>query len=333
MTDTQLFIEKLKLKCNKKISFIDEVSSVLDINYDAAYRRITLKTKLDFNEVVKLSKYFKVPLNDFVNDTKENYFFAKKTIEVKSLKDLESYFISLNKTFLPFQNRSQNKIFYSAKDLPIFYLFNNPILLKFKIYVWLYILEPNLTDRRMSYKDFEVPQNLIKIMSETGEIYNNLIITELWGYEILESIINQINFFYDLKLLDFHSAIKICDNLKLIVDEVELAAKNGYRNNLNKTPFNLYSNDLLLLNNNVYFKGFMKRTLFSPYSLLSYYLIEDQEVCLEYEELLKNQLDNSKLLSNTGLKDRILFFKPKYQKIKDLEKKILFYRDFPLNNF
>lgn len=332
MSVFQLFINKLKSKCNENISFIDEVSSVLDINYDAAYRRVTNKTKINFEEAVKLSAYFNVPLNQFVDNSQEGYFLVKKTKEIKSILDLENYFKTLNNSLKQFQNKKTSSIFYSAKDLPIFYLLNNQELLRFKIYAWLYILEPTTVNKSSTFEDFKIPLNLEREATITGEMYKNITITEIWSYGVLDSVINQINYFYDLKLINFHTAKKICENLRKIIEEIELASQNGYKNNKFKTPYNLYSNELLLLNNNIYFKTHFNKALFSPYSLLSFYLTEDQEVCLEYEKLLKEQLLHSKLLSRIGLKDRILFFKPKYQKINELERKLEFYKDFSVNN-
>jgi len=49
------FIKYLKEKSQNNISFVDEIASVLDIGYDAAYRRINLKTSLTLEESVKLA--------------------------------------------------------------------------------------------------------------------------------------------------------------------------------------------------------------------------------------------------------------------------------------
>ena len=57
------FIDYLKSKSNDKTSFIEEIASVLDIGYDAAYRRINNKTNLSLDESVKLAKHYKISLN------------------------------------------------------------------------------------------------------------------------------------------------------------------------------------------------------------------------------------------------------------------------------
>lgn len=46
------FFSLIKKKLPDNISLVEEVASVLDINYDAAYRRINEKTELSFKEVM-----------------------------------------------------------------------------------------------------------------------------------------------------------------------------------------------------------------------------------------------------------------------------------------
>ena len=57
------FIKLLKEKSKDNTSFVDEMADVLDIGYDAAYRRINLKTNLSLEESVKLAKHYNISLN------------------------------------------------------------------------------------------------------------------------------------------------------------------------------------------------------------------------------------------------------------------------------
>ena len=57
------FIKYLREKSSNTASFVDEIASILDIGYDAAYRRINNKTNLSLEEGVHLAKHFKISLN------------------------------------------------------------------------------------------------------------------------------------------------------------------------------------------------------------------------------------------------------------------------------
>ena len=57
------FFKHLKAKSPDNTSFVEEIAGVLDIGYDAAYRRINLKTNLSLEESVILARHYKVSLN------------------------------------------------------------------------------------------------------------------------------------------------------------------------------------------------------------------------------------------------------------------------------
>lgn len=324
--DDQL-IKNLKSKCSKNISFIEEVAMALDINYDAAYRRVNGKTSISLEDAIKLSRYFNISLNNLFNLDKKNVITITKTKEIKNAIDLENYFKNLTHD-LSILNNDKSSIFYSAKDLPIFYVLQDNLLSRFKIYVWLYILNESLPKKNISFEKFIFPPSLTQAAQETGIAYNNVNITELWNYGIIDSVINQISFFFETELLSYESAKLICEDLRKTIKKIEEAAYSGKRQNKKQTEFKLYHNELLNLNNNIIIKNKNKKTLISPYSLLRYYKIEDQYTCNTIDRFLHEQLSNSKLLSNTGLKERILFFKPIYNQIDNLMKRLKLLKQF-----
>jgi hypothetical protein len=115
------------------------------------------------------------------------------------------------------------------------------------------------------------------------------------------------------------------------IEKIENEVHLGQRSDMRKTTFNLYHNELLLLNNNILMNSNNKKMLISPYSLLRYYLIEDKEICQKFERFMKEQIGFSKLISDTSIKETMLFFKPKKDKIDKLKGRIELIRQFPLH--
>lgn len=328
-TDIQ-FINKLKSVCNKNISFIEDVAFVLEINYDAAYRRVTGKTQLSLSDAIKLSKHFKVSINQLYGLNKgASEIMISKTQEIKNVDDLEKYFDHLSRD-LSLLDNNYSSIFYSAKDLPIFYVLQDNLLSRFKLYVWLYILDTEMPKRNIPFEKFILPNSLIRASQNTGRLYNNIKITEQWNHGIINSILNQIKYFFELKLLSHKSAMLICEDLIKTIKKIEESTHLGKRFNEKQTEFNLYYNELLILNNNAIVTTRDKKTLFSPYSLLRYYKIEDPNTCDAVHKFLLEQLNLSTLLSKTGAKERILFFKPKYQQIEFLIKELNHLKEYPI---
>jgi hypothetical protein len=57
------FILKIKSALTENQSVTDEISTVLDISYDAAYRGVTGKTSRSLEESLHLAKHFKISLH------------------------------------------------------------------------------------------------------------------------------------------------------------------------------------------------------------------------------------------------------------------------------
>ncbi|MDP5106899.1 MAG: hypothetical protein NWQ31_12100, partial [Polaribacter sp.] len=68
MIEEEKLFDYIKFKIPENVSFIDEIADVLDISYDAAYRRIKGKTSLTLSESLQLSNRFNFNLNDILID-------------------------------------------------------------------------------------------------------------------------------------------------------------------------------------------------------------------------------------------------------------------------
>lgn len=326
--DNQL-IKLIKKNCNKHISLIEEVAAVLDINYDAAYRRVNNKTSISLNDAIKLTEHFNISMNQ-LNHSNDNKIVVSKTRAIQDLESLELYFNDLNKSLSPLSKNADSSIIYSAKNLPIFYILKNPTFTKFKIYVWMYILNKDLASRNIPYHQFSIPFSLLKATEETSKTFETIKINEIWNYGIIDNSINEISYFYETKLLKYNDAIRMCDILKATINDIDKSCHLGNRYSEYGPEFNLYHNELLPLNNNVLIDYNGTKKLFSPYSLLNYYLIEDQKTCHDFELFLKQQIRISKLLSKSGVKERMLFFKPIYNRIEKLKERIELIKQFPI---
>lgn len=324
-------LNKIKENCDKNISFIEEVADVLDISYDAAYRRINQKTKLSLEDAIKLSLHFNISL-DSLFDEKLSYkkIIINKSEKVSNIYELENYFEKIIKNLLPIKNKEDVNILYAAKDLPLFYFARNPLFSKFKSYTILYLLDKDFPLKKITFESFKLSSRLNHLISSFGEMYYNFNITEIWNERILEQTINQILYFYEIKLLNYATAIKLCDTLKIILEKIEKDTFRGRRNNRTNSKIRLFNSPLLPLNNDVIIKTKNKKTLLSPYLLINYYVIEDQQYIEKYLSLLNNQLHLSNNINNAGVKERMLFFNPKYKQIEKAIQRIELLKQFPI---
>lgn len=304
MTNQELLLRAIKKLLPKEISIIDAIATVLDISYDASHRRVSSKSKFSIEEVVSLCNHYEIAM-DTVFGNKTNVLF-NKTKEVESLDDLILYFKDSFENLKEFKN-SDATIYYSAKDIPLFYTIGGTLLSKFKLYVWLNLLvgKENIS----AFESFHLTQQLQEYTSQLQSIYNDLSIHEIWNDTTINSTIQQIFYFFESGLLTIENAIYLYQDVKNILINLEEKCSK------NKPNYHLYFNELLILNNNVLISNTEKSKLFIPYTMLGYFRTNDLNTTKNASTYFLDQLKNSKSLNLSGTRDRKLFFNKANQKV------------------
>lgn len=319
------FIQYLREKKVTTTSFVDEIASVLDIGYDAAYRRINLKTNLSLEEGVQLAKHFNISLNKLYEVGSQNTIITEKSPRIVNVEDLESYFSKSIDNVIPLTKLKSASIIYSAKDIPLFYTLKDSFITRYKIFVWLKFTNQEMTKNKISFDNFiqTIPSSLLEKAFELGRTYNSINLVEFWNDNTINGTIQQIIYFYESQLLSKELALKICDDLEEIVHHVEKQTiQQSIINSKNYATHNLYKSDLLTMSNIIMVKTAHKKVFFVPYTVLEYLKVEHQDTCNVMEDFFNRQMTNSKLLVHSGEKDRTLFFNKMHQKVNRLRDKI-----------
>jgi hypothetical protein len=325
------FFLKLYDNCKKNISFTEEIASVLDINYDAAYRRIKHKAKLSFSEAIKLAKHFNVSIDSIINqDLPTEKLIVTKSTEINSVDDIELYFKSIINNISHIKYQEDLQIIYNAKDLPLFYFTRNELLSKFLIYIIQYLLIKGFPQKKITVEQNIIPTSVLRAAKKFGDLYHKFNITEIWNNNVLESTLNQIVYFYEIKLLNYSTAIKLCNELTNVLKEIEEESYIGKRKNKENSFLEIYNNELIPLNNNVILTMKNKKIMITPYFYIKYLIIDDQKFINEYQSNSEEQLKLATLLSKAGVKERMVFFKPKYKSIEKTKQRIELLRQFPI---
>nr|WP_321231886.1 hypothetical protein [uncultured Psychroserpens sp.] len=319
------FISYLKEKSTSSSSFVDEIATVLDIGYDAAYRRVNMKTNLTLEEGIKLAKHYKISLNKLFEVGSQDTILAEKSPIITNESHLETYFSKSIQNLKPLTQLKSASILYSAKDIPLFYTLKDSYITRYKIYVWLKLTNKEMTKNKISFDDFinTIPPTLLDKAFELGETYNYINITEFWNDNTINGTLQQIIYFYESQLLSKIIALKICDDLEEIIHHVERQTiQQSIINSKNNASYNLYKSDLLTMSNIIMVKTTHKKTFFVPYTVLEYLKIEHDDTCNVMDDFFNRQMTNSKLLVHSGEKDRTLFFNKMLQKVNTLRERI-----------
>ena len=308
----QHLLDTISATLRPQKSLIDAIAQALDISYDAAHRRTSGKCKLSLDESVRLASFFNISLDRLYETTSQDIVAVEKTVQVSNMKDLETYLKSSIESLEPLLKTPRTRLFYSAKDIPIFYLLKGNSLTQFKIYAWLKFLDGSFSQK--SFENFAVPVSVLKAAKTLGKLYEGIDITEIWDLTTINSTLKQIHFYYHAGQLQATTAIAICVELKILIETISNKLKHDTSN------YQLYHNELLLMTNNVLVCTPTQNALYVPFSMLSYYKTSDIETCKQADYYLKRQLKNSILLNTAGEKVQHEFFNKLSTKINALVK-------------
>lgn len=305
MKSQELFLKAIRQKISPSVSLIDEMAGVLEISYDASHRRISGKSKFSIDETIKLANHFNISLDNLFSNKEK--VIVEKTIEIENLKDMLQFFKSSAENIEALTKSEKTTLFYSAKDIPLFYFMDGTILSKFKAFVWLNLLNSN--QKKVAFENFVVDESFTEYMQKLKKIYENTFVNEVWNDTTINSSLQQILYFYEAGLLNLKSAQALCNDLKRIINVIQEKCKTP------NTHFAIYYNELILLNNNMLIESEEKLTMFVPYTLLGYFITDNKDSCKNVHQFFKQQIINSKPLGQSGIKEQNLFFNRIIRKI------------------
>lgn len=303
--------QSIQKKINKNLSLIEVIAQALNINYDAAYRRINGKVKLSLEEAVILSHEFNLSLTELFCLKEDNSYWVKETNSISTVHDFGNYLQNVYTDLSVLLTKPDSYVLYASREFPMFYFFNDEELIKLKIYIWFNLLKVTPVHKRIRYDDFIVTDKINEQAKKVGDLYGKLNVTEVWSIGALINVLMQISYFSKLNQITLSEAEVIVEKIKEAIQKIEEKTFSEL------IHFNLYQNDIIMNNNAIIVDINGKKIFYYPYTLLKYFIITNQKACVEQENYIREQLMYSTKITRTNIEDHTLFFNDKYQKIND----------------
>jgi hypothetical protein len=311
MNPQELLIRQIRNIVGPQISLSNIFAQVLGISYDAAHRRVSKNAKFSLEEAIILCQHFDLSIDNLMPN---NPFLAvKKAHKINKIDDFQAYFHGTKALLLPYQD-SAYTMYYSAKDIPMHYSLAQPLLGKFKLYVWLN-MATNYKD--IHFKDFEVPVSVSQELHGLLGAFAQANITEIWNETTINSTLQQLYYFFEAGLISSNNALQIMKIIQHIVDQIKEKCEQQ------APKFKLYHNELMQLSNTVLVHNETNASFFVPYNnMLGYFSTTDAQACSEELAFSLNQIKNSTAIHSANQKERLQFFSKIYQKIDIYTQKI-----------
>lgn len=318
------FLERIKDSLPTNASFIDEIADVLEISNDSAYRRLRGETALTITEVSLLCTNYNISFDMFANNNQTVSFNYNK---LQNTSEFTEFLTSIMLDMQKIQKSENNQIIYAAVDIPIFHHFNFPELSAFKMYYWMKAVVGVDEFNNKKFSVEIIDDEISKIGKEIYKLYLNIPSIEIWTTETINSLIKQIEFFWESgNFLTNDDAIIICKQVKseinLLEKQAEVSNKDIDNTTSEKSMFTLYYSDIEIGNNYIFTQRADLKSVYLSVHTFNKLLSVDNIFVKQTEEWLSNLISKSIPISGVSEKNRYQFFKKANDKINNLIKLI-----------
>ncbi len=323
----QIF-QKITDQLPPHISLVDEISDVLEISTDSAYRRIRGEKPLSIFEVQKLCEKYQFSVDDLAGTSANTITFRGNLLHEKNFS-FTNYFESILGNIQVVSRHEQAEVIFILNELNLFQLIQVPEICAFKLYFW---QKSNLGFSQFRDRPFTfdmLSDEIIKLISEITEHYTRLKTIELTTEETLISLLKQVLFYKESGFFKSKGdAIKLCEKLVELVEHLKHQAELGFKYTLGKRPagkegnYMLYYNDIVLIDQIILVKAGDNESTYITNNGINLLQTYNKNFFQYNYQWCKNLIQQSTLISGTGEKERNRFFLKLNDKIQNVIRQI-----------
>jgi hypothetical protein len=326
-TIQEALFQSIKSNLAPNISFVHELSELLGISYDSAYRRIRGEKELSLEELKTICLQYKISVDALFNFKSNHVIFSSLAIGENGF-DIENWLQSLLAAIKMIHAAKEREIIYAAKDIPVFYYFEFPEIAAFKIYFWNKTLIPS-SGYENKILTLDAPEKLYDIGRQLLSHYIKIPTIEIWSEETISSVLRQIEYcFASGFFARIEDVFRLCDVLEVWLDHVQQQAECGFQFR-HGTPcegiennYKLFNNEVLVSDNTILVKADGHKTSYNTYNVINQLITTNPVFCDQIENSLRNLMQKSTLISGTSAKERHRFFKTLHEKVRALRSRI-----------
>jgi len=310
-------------------SMVVELSDLLEISTDSAYRRMRGETLLSIDEIIRLCDHFRISFDAFSRKESGLVTFRYSNIEPKSESFIQ-YLQSLKDDLTLISKSKDSQIIYACEDIPVFHHYGFDQIADFKMYYWMRSIM-NVPELDNSFFDPSVlPSELRALSKDIIRLYSTIPSIEIWSETTIQSTLKQIEFYYESGMFkNREDALAVCDSLRTEISAIQKMAENSRKFTGEQAAettatknYELYFSDIELTNNCVLVKMEKARAVYLGH--FSFYTMAtmNETYCDKTEHWLNSIIKKSTLISGVSEKQRYQFFRKAYKMLDDLELRI-----------
>ncbi|MBN3036314.1 MAG: hypothetical protein JW861_12080 [Bacteroidales bacterium] len=315
LTDLQKAIfEEVKQKLPQNVSLVHEISELLGVSYDSAYRRIRGVKSLSLDELFTICSHFGIPLDPHFGVKGNKVLFESMFVEPEKI-GIKEWLQKIHSDILRMAEVKEARIIYAARDIPFYHFFQIPEIAAFKVFFWQKTLFrfPEYIDRKFSIGGYDsgIQELGTKILLTSIKIPTR----EIWNEDTFSIFLRQIEYYWISGLFEkVEEVLILCDKLEQWLRHLESQAERGYKFLYGMEPsgvedsFRLYENEVVLNDNTILARLDGRKITYLTYNVISLLVTTDQTFNDSIEKYLTGLMRESILISASAARERSRFF-------------------------
>jgi hypothetical protein len=323
----EILFQMIKSKLAPNISFVHDLSELLGISYDSAYRRIRGEKELSLAELKSICHHYNVSVDALFNFKSNHVIFNSLALGEDGFT-FENWLQSLLTGIKQVYNSQQREIIYAAKDLPVFYYFEFPEIAAFKIYFWHKTLIPS-SEYGGKLITLEAHERYYEIGQQMLSYYIKIPTIEIWSEATIASILHQIEYcFVSGFFARNEDVFRLCEVLESWLNHVQRQAECGFQFRLGspcegiENSYKLFNNEVLVSDNTILVNMDGQKTSYYTYNVINQLITTNPVFCNQVDKTLRNLMQKSTMISGTSAKERHRFFNKLHENVKALRTRI-----------
>ena len=322
----QAYIFKSLLSTFKKTSeVVTALSGLINLNSNAIYKRMRGDALLTLDETEAIVTKYKIPLDAHVFSNTDSVLFQFNPL-IKPIKNFDDYINELYNAVKPLSELKGLTLYSVSSELPQFYFLSSPDLFSFKMFVWAQSVW-NFEYIKQEKFSFDILSRATQEKAkQVWHIYKMQNTVEMWSFSILDSTIDQIEYYFSIKIIKSKTdALKLCEALFELVSNIESMIEKEKKlteQNTTNHSFKLYHNELNFANNTILIESEAVNIVYSNFVVPDYLRTTDMRMITHTKNWFTDIISKSTQISAQGKKGRQYFFEILFQKIERLKGRI-----------
>lgn len=307
-----LFLE-LRKQMTSPGQLADELSRVLGISKDSAYRRLKGEKQLHFDELVQLAEVYNLSLDGLLGTRDGDIVFQGDYVDGDNF-DMDKFIGSMLMNLGRLESLEKPELIYVSKDLPVFYYLMFPEVAAFKFFVW---TKTQMQFENMKEKKFNfdlVSPALEQLSLEVARVYSRIPSSEILNPDNIVNDLRQLEYYKETMLIEKSEDYRrIYEQLHRMIGHMEQQAALGYKfmpgeENEAGASYKLYVNDFYVGDNTIIAKAGDLRLVYVNHAAINFMHTTSREFVGYNEEFMNNLVRKSTLISEVGERTRTRFF-------------------------